>query len=313
MDLSPKTVREVEFREKKIGGYHPEDVDQFLEQLASGIEALQDRLRQTTERAVHAEELAVASGESDETLRRTLVLAQRTADLAVQEAKSQAGQIVEAAESEARSIVETAQQQAVTIATDAQAQLREDIEVLEAARGQLLREVSELEQWIEQHRTSLGAALTEALRNVEQGIAMMAPAPETAAVSVPTAPTLTESGRDANADDGDAMGDDGVAAAASSSAPGNGEIAAAGAPATNGADPAGPPFDQDEEGAGPEIVHDEHDAFMVELRRAATDEEPLGPRDEADDSAVVPSSDERDFYDDDPDGRRFGSRLRRKR
>ena len=36
--------------------------------------------------------------------------------------------------------------------------------MLEAARAQLLREVSELEQWIEQHRSSLSGSLTEALR-----------------------------------------------------------------------------------------------------------------------------------------------------
>ena len=50
MDVSPKTLREVEFREK-MRGYHPEDVDQFLERVAAGIEVLQDRLRQAVERA----------------------------------------------------------------------------------------------------------------------------------------------------------------------------------------------------------------------------------------------------------------------
>src|SRR3954451_15654593 len=104
MDLSPKTLREVEFREK-LRGYHPEDVDQFLERVAAGIEALQDKLRQTTERAVHAEELANASGESDEALRRTLVLAQKTADAAIEEARAQAGEIVSTAEQHAGSIV----------------------------------------------------------------------------------------------------------------------------------------------------------------------------------------------------------------
>src|SRR3954470_20324175 len=122
MDLSPKALREVEFREK-LRGYHPEDVDQFLERVAAGIEALQDRLRQTTERAVHAEELAAASGESDEALRRTLVLAQRTADAAVEEARGQATAIVEEAAAKARVIVEEAREKAAQIATDSQAQL----------------------------------------------------------------------------------------------------------------------------------------------------------------------------------------------
>src|SRR5205814_5649951 len=118
MDVSPKTLREVEFREK-LRGYHPEDVDQFLERVAAGIEALQDKLRQTTERAVHAEELASASGETDDALRRTLVLAQKTADAAIEEARSQAGEIVSTAEQQASSIVAGANEQAAHIAAEA--------------------------------------------------------------------------------------------------------------------------------------------------------------------------------------------------
>src|SRR5271169_6601985 len=102
MDVTPKTLREVVFREK-MRGYHPDDVDQFLEQVATGLEVLQDRLRQAVERAQRAESAASAAsatsvsvessspagpavtmGGTDEAL-RTLVLAQRTADLHVQE------------------------------------------------------------------------------------------------------------------------------------------------------------------------------------------------------------------------------------
>ena len=89
MDVSPKTLREVEFREK-MRGYHPEDVDHFLEEVAAGLEVLQDRLRQAVERAQRAEAAAAEAEGSDETLRKTLVLAQRTADMAVQEAREQA-------------------------------------------------------------------------------------------------------------------------------------------------------------------------------------------------------------------------------
>ena len=51
MEVSPKVLRDVQFREKMRGGYHPEDVDEFLEQAAVGIEEMQDRLRDATERA----------------------------------------------------------------------------------------------------------------------------------------------------------------------------------------------------------------------------------------------------------------------
>jgi DivIVA domain-containing protein len=43
MDISPKLLREVEFREQ-WRGYNPEEVDDFLERLALGLEELQSRL-----------------------------------------------------------------------------------------------------------------------------------------------------------------------------------------------------------------------------------------------------------------------------
>src|SRR5438270_10770208 len=109
MEVTPKTLREVEFREK-MRGYHPEDVDHFLEQVAAGIEVLQDRLRQAVERAQRAEAAASESGGHDETLRKTLVLAQRTADMAVQEAREQASRIPASAEQQAQAILSEAEE-----------------------------------------------------------------------------------------------------------------------------------------------------------------------------------------------------------
>src|SRR5579884_3424535 len=119
MDVSPKTLREVEFSEK-MRGYHPEDVDQFLERVAAGIEVLQDRLRQSIERAQRAEQAASEAGGTDDALRRTLLLAQRTADLAVQEAREQAARIVTAAEQQAQQLVGDAEQQVRSVVGDAE-------------------------------------------------------------------------------------------------------------------------------------------------------------------------------------------------
>src|SRR5437867_3042879 len=205
MDVSPKTLREVEFREK-LRGYHPEDVDQFLERVAAGIEALQDRLRQTTERAVHAEELAAATGESDEALRRTLVLAQKTADAAVDEARTQATAIVDEAAEKARAIVEGARRKAAEIATDAQAQLREDIAVLEATRSRLVDDVRAFEDWIEHHHDEVSAALTDALNHLREGVRVSRPTPEAEPIDIPAAPVIDApmaGGAGGAGDDGD--------------------------------------------------------------------------------------------------------------
>src|ERR1700736_656784 len=102
-DLSAQTLRDVEFREK-IRGYHPDDVDAILERVAIGVDALTQRLRQAEERAQRTEQ-QLSEAVTDETLRRTLVLAQRTADLAVAEAKESADRLLYDARREAEAML----------------------------------------------------------------------------------------------------------------------------------------------------------------------------------------------------------------
>ncbi len=175
MEVSPKTLREVEFREK-MRGYHPEDVDQFLEQVAAGIEVLQDRLRQATERAQRAEQAASDTGATDDTLRRTLVLAQRTADMAVAEAREQASRIIGSAQQQADSIVADAEQQGRRTLEDSISEARSELSRLESQRSQVQLEVETLQRWLEEHKSHVVESLTEALSAVER-LGTMWPAP----------------------------------------------------------------------------------------------------------------------------------------
>jgi cell division initiation protein len=186
MEVSPKTFREVEFREK-MRGYHPEDVDQFLEQMAVGVADLQERLRQAVERAQRAEVAAAESGTSDEALRRTLVLAQRTADMAVQEAREEAGRIVAAAEARAKSIVGEAEERARRMHNEALADVHAELAKLEAVRAQSQQEVDILTRWAEEHRTHLATTLSDALAMLERG-GLLAPAPTSTPIDVPAPP-----------------------------------------------------------------------------------------------------------------------------
>jgi DivIVA domain-containing protein len=166
MEVSPKALREVEFREK-MRGYHPEDVDQFLEQVAAGIEVLQDRLRQAVERAQRAEAAAAEAGGTDDTLRKTLVLAQRTADLAVQEAREQASRILASAEERGRETLE-----------DTIAECKAELSRLESTRAQAQQDVESLQRWLDEHKAHLHASLSEAVAAVER-IGVLWPAPST--------------------------------------------------------------------------------------------------------------------------------------
>lgn len=177
MEVSPKTLREVEFREK-MRGYHPEDVDHFLEQVAAGIEVLQDRLRQAVERAQRAETAASESGGSDDTLRRTLVLAQRTADMAVAEAREQAARILASAEQQAQSIVAEAEQQGRRTLEDTISDARAELAKLESQRSQAQLEVETLQRWVEEHKAHVVDSLSEALAAVDR-VGILWPAPGT--------------------------------------------------------------------------------------------------------------------------------------
>ena len=169
MDVSPETIREVEFRER-LRGYHQDDVDEFLERVAAGVEILQERLRESTERAVRAEQQAKEALEGDESLRRTLVLAQRTADLAVQEARDQAARIVESAQSQAQATVAQAEEQARRLTHEAETQLRAEVNRLEAAREQLRHDVTALERYLDEERAKAQAALSEAARQLHDAV-----------------------------------------------------------------------------------------------------------------------------------------------
>ena len=106
MTLSSETLRKIEFREG-WRGYNQVDVDVFLEEVATGVDELQAELAQARTRAERAEQRAPIAGaapQTDETVRRTLTLAQRAADLVVSEAKAVAERIVADANAQAARI-----------------------------------------------------------------------------------------------------------------------------------------------------------------------------------------------------------------
>lgn len=184
LDLSPKTLREVEFREK-LRGYHPDDVDDFLERVAAGLETLLDRLREANDRANRLEARATDRIDDDDSLKRTLVLAQRTADLAVQEAQEAAAQTLAAAEEEARALLARAEAHANELLRLGEEQLREDVGRLEAARNQMLVDLDALSVWMDEERNRLRLALSDALAHIEDAMPVVGTAPQRPPVDIP--------------------------------------------------------------------------------------------------------------------------------
>ncbi|MEY2426131.1 MAG: cell division initiation protein [Actinomycetota bacterium] len=184
MDLTPETLRTATFRDK-LRGYHPDDVDEFLESVARGLDVLLARLRDATEKA-RSVAPAEPPPQTDEAV-KTLALAQRTADLAIHEAKTEAERLMKAAEQKARHAISTAEESAAQIAENAQAELRADLERLQAARDQLSTEVQALGSWLEGERGRIRRALIDVADRVDN-VRDSGDAPTPKPVSVPAPP-----------------------------------------------------------------------------------------------------------------------------
>lgn len=307
MDMNAQSIRNVQFREK-VRGYHPSDVDAFVSAVAETVERLE---RQAKEAASELAELASrtsANSEAEDSLRRTLVLAQRTADAAVQEAREEAARVMaEAEEERARALTEVAELRH-RLQSEAEQEGSSMRQHLEKQRAALQADVKALGDHLDRERERLRIYFEDQLRRLVQGEPGMVAAPEMRAEPAEPAP-------------------------AAPSAPPAGDSPPADAPGGGGDDVGGPVvFDQGAPDATPPGTQDptpsqesrsdaggstsgDDDPFLAELRRAVNDEEPLGPRDH-DPEVSSDEGGERDFdmfvKGEDPSGR-FGSRFRRQR
>ena len=183
MNVTAELLDTFEFR-KKGRGYDSEQVDELIARVRSTLGDLEARLADATARAEAAEARAAdaearsrTSSESDETIQRTLLLAQRTADAAVQEAEETAAKKVGEAELEAKRLVEeadeararalaNAEEEVRRSVDDSRTRLTQEIGALEQIRNTLMTDVERLEEHIEVERSRLRAssdALTDML------------------------------------------------------------------------------------------------------------------------------------------------------
>ena len=154
MDVTPQVINEVEFHQK-MRGYDPDEVDDFLERVAVAFEQLQERIRSAEQRAAVVEKRAAegprapvapagpSEAEATETIQRTLVLAQRTADAAIKDAQDEARRIVEAVQEQAQRQQAEAQEQARKLVVDAEAEARKSGD---ETRQRLIKEIITLEE-----------------------------------------------------------------------------------------------------------------------------------------------------------------------
>jgi DivIVA domain-containing protein len=187
MAISPHDIRARHFATVKRGGYDQREVEAFrtaaaeaLEQATQQATAMEARARaavarlqdlqqqQTASQPAEAAEapgkLAVGAAEA-ETISRTLLLAQRTADATVADAEKHATDIVEAAKAESRKAGEAER-----------VRVEGEVQALLARRDFLEADVDQLEQFLGAQReriSAVAAELNDVTSRVGNGLATM--------------------------------------------------------------------------------------------------------------------------------------------
>lgn len=186
------SLRTIAFR-LGLKGYNVDEVDEYLEKAAIEAEALQEQVRQLNERLKQASDrivqlenqlraapsasatttAVVAPSEAqlgDETLQRTLLLAQKFVDQTKRESEVEAQERVARATEQARTTIAQAEEHARRLTTEAEQRLRDEVSRLEAARGQLTTDVENMARHLEAERNRLRGALTDILKWVEENV-----------------------------------------------------------------------------------------------------------------------------------------------
>jgi DivIVA domain-containing protein len=208
MDLTPQSLHSVEFREARRGGYNTRDVDDFIERVIAGAGQLHERVREAQMRSDAAdarlaelqrevEDLrsrpSTEASETDETLRRTLVLAQRTADATIKEAKEEANRVLSEAREEAARTRAEAEAAARRGADSARVNAQAEVETLLSNRDKLKTDLDALTRRIDEQRGQLRNGIDEMQRLLDDPNALKPLPPVTLAeverpVPLPAAP-----------------------------------------------------------------------------------------------------------------------------
>jgi DivIVA domain-containing protein len=187
VSLNPQRIRDTRFKSARRG-YDPAEVDAFLEETAVALEAAQNDATAMEARARAAvarlQELSQGGGDAAprprvdeaETISRTLLLAQRTADGTIADAQAEAERVTAAANEEAARIVDEARREARHAGEAERVQVEGEVQALLARRDFLESDVDHLEQFLLAQRERVVEVvneLTDLAQRVPNGLGEM--------------------------------------------------------------------------------------------------------------------------------------------
>jgi len=162
-ELTADRVRSIEFSDK-LRGYNPDEVDEFLEEVAAGVDALVARvhaLQASTSPAAPAIAPPPRVNEGSDpafdqaTVARALILAQRTADLAISDAERSARELIEQAQARANTTVAEAETQAAAMTEDARSRSHAAARELETRQMSIEHDLAALREQAQREADTL--------------------------------------------------------------------------------------------------------------------------------------------------------------
>ncbi len=191
MDVTPSELRGSEIKDS-WRGYDRDEVDDLLERAAVTIEGLSQKLQDTASRPAAAaapaapEAVPLPSSRDDaDMLQRTLLLAQRAADDAVNEAQARARQILDESEAKAQAMVSEAEGNARRIAEGERRRLEAEIQDLSSRREKLRADADALDSYASSYRDRLRATLEADLERLTGAVDPPSARPELHEIELP--------------------------------------------------------------------------------------------------------------------------------
>lgn len=167
MGLTPDDIVNYPLKQA-VKGYKVEQVDDLLDQVADALERAQrDNVELRRKLEVSEQRLAAAS-ETEATLKRTLVTAQRAAEQSLEEAKARAAEHVEDARREAQGLLEQARLDAEELRVEALRSARAEEAEIRRRRQELEGQIEALRSFEREYRSRLRSHLDEQRRLLDE-------------------------------------------------------------------------------------------------------------------------------------------------
>lgn len=151
-----------------IRGYSVAQVDDLLDEVADRVEGLESEVAELRGRLRDSEDRLASSSETETTLTRTLVTAQRAAEQSLEEARQEAAELVEGARRESATLLEQARREADELQAEAVETARAEEAEIRRRRQVLEGHVEALRLFEQEHRARLRGHLEEQLRALDE-------------------------------------------------------------------------------------------------------------------------------------------------